>query len=73
MNAVQKQVNYRGVTREISDKYWNDEILPLLYPNWDTDKDKLINFHYLPVQIITRGANGFPKTLKIEISFGARE
>jgi len=46
LNAVQKQVNYRGVTREISDKYWNDEILPLLYPNWDTDKDKLINFHY---------------------------
>lgn len=46
LNAVQKQVNYRGVIREISDTYWNDEIIPLLYPNWDTDKDKLINFHY---------------------------
>lgn len=46
LNAIQKQVNYRGVTREISDTYWNDEILPLLYPNWDTDKDKLVNFHY---------------------------
>lgn len=46
LNAIQKQVNYRGVTREISDTYWNDEILPLLYPNWDTDRDKLVNFHY---------------------------
>jgi hypothetical protein len=46
LNAVQKQINYRGVIREISDTYWNDEILPLLYPNWDTDKDKLINFLY---------------------------
>ena len=46
LNAIQKQINYRGVTREISDTYWKDEILPLLYPNWDTDKDRLINFHY---------------------------
>lgn len=46
LNAVQKTVNYRGVTRDISDTYWNDEIIPLLHPNWDTDKDRLINFLY---------------------------
>ena len=46
LNAVQRQVNYRGINREISDSYWNDEILPRLYPNWDTDRDRLIQFNY---------------------------
>lgn len=46
LNAIQKQVNYRGITREISDTYWKDEIGPRLYPNWDSDKDKLIQLNY---------------------------
>lgn len=46
LNAIQKQVNYRGITRDISDTYWKDEIGPRLYPNWDSDKDKLIQLNY---------------------------
>jgi hypothetical protein len=46
LNAIQRQVNYRGITRDISDTYWKDEIGPRLYPNWDSDKDKLIQLNY---------------------------
>jgi hypothetical protein len=46
LNAIQKQVNYRGINRDISDSYWNDEILPRLYPIWDSDKDKLVQFNF---------------------------
>jgi hypothetical protein len=46
LNAVQRQVNYRGMTRDLTDSYWNDHIAPKLYPLWDSDKDKLILFTY---------------------------
>jgi hypothetical protein len=46
LNAIQKQINYRGITRDISDTYWKDEIGPRLYPNWDSDKDKLVQLNY---------------------------
>ena len=46
LNSVQKKVNYRGIEREITETYWIDHIGPLLYPNWDTDKDKLIQLNY---------------------------
>lgn len=46
LNAVQRQVNYRGMTRDLTDTYWNDHIAPRLYPLWDSDKDKLILFTY---------------------------
>lgn len=46
LNAIQRQVNYRGMTRELSDTYWNDHIGPRLYPSWDSDKDKLVLFTY---------------------------
>lgn len=46
LNAIQRQVTYRGITRDISDTYWKDEIGPLLYPNWDSDKDRLVQLNY---------------------------
>ena len=46
LNAIQKQINYRGITRDISDNYWKDEIGPRLYPNWDSDKDRLVQLNY---------------------------
>lgn len=46
LNAIQRQVNYRGIVRDITDTYWNDEIGPRLYPLWDSDKDKLIQFNF---------------------------
>ncbi len=46
LNAIQREVNYRGMIRDISDTYWNDHIGPKLYPLWDSDKDKLVLFTY---------------------------
>jgi hypothetical protein len=46
LNSVQKQINYRGIVKDISQEYWIDKIAPLLYPKWDTDKDKLIQLNY---------------------------
>jgi hypothetical protein len=46
LNAIQHQVYYRGMFRDIPDTYWKDEIGPRLYPLWDSDKDKLIVFTY---------------------------
>ena len=46
LNAIQRQINYRGITRDVSDTYWKDEIGPRLYPNWDSDKDKLVQLNY---------------------------
>ena len=46
LNAIQKQINYRGITRDISDNYWKDEIGPRLYPSWDSDKDRLVQLNY---------------------------
>jgi hypothetical protein len=46
LNAIQRQVNYRGMIRDLSDSYWNDHIGPRLYPMWDSDKDRLVVFTY---------------------------
>lgn len=46
LNSIQKLVNYKGIEREISHTHWTEHIGPLLYPNWDTDKDKLIQLNY---------------------------
>jgi len=46
LNSIQKIVNYKGIEREITHTYWTEHIGPLLYPNWDTDKDKLIQLNY---------------------------
>jgi hypothetical protein len=46
VNVIQRQIYYKGVYKEIPDSYWKDEIIPKLYPLWDTDKDKLIVFTY---------------------------
>tara|TARA_B100000963_G_C22636245_1_gene677777 strand:+ start:2084 stop:2959 length:876 start_codon:yes stop_codon:yes gene_type:complete len=43
-DAIQKTVTYRGVTKNITDTYWTSDIVPVLYPLWDSDKDKLVLF-----------------------------
>lgn len=46
VNAVQRQIYYRGIYKDVPEEYWRDEIGPKLYPLWDTDKDKLIFFSW---------------------------
>ena len=44
VDAIQKTVTYKNVTKNITDTYWTSDIVPVLYPLWDSDKDKLVLF-----------------------------
>ena len=41
LNAIERSIQYQGIRKEISDSYWESDISPLLYPLWDSAKDKL--------------------------------
>ena len=41
LNAFDKNIQYEGIMKTIDDDYWTKEIVPILYPMWDSDKDKL--------------------------------
>ena len=41
LNAFDKTIQLEGVMKTIDDDYWTKEIVPILYPMWDSDKDKL--------------------------------
>ena len=41
LNAFDKSIQYEGIMKTIDDDYWTKEIVPILYPMWDSDKDKL--------------------------------
>ena len=44
VNAITKVVQYQGVQKTIPDSYWTSDIVPAIYPTWDSDKDKLVLF-----------------------------
>lgn len=44
LNTLERTLAYKGVEKRISDSFWIDEIVPLLYPLWSSDKDKLEYF-----------------------------
>tara|TARA_B100001175_G_scaffold21255_1_gene15865 strand:- start:314 stop:1291 length:978 start_codon:yes stop_codon:yes gene_type:complete len=41
LNAIERSIQYQGIRKDISDTYWESDISPLLYPLWDSAKDKL--------------------------------
>ena len=41
LNAFDKTVQVEGVMKTIDDDYWTANIVPILYPLWDSDNDKL--------------------------------
>ena len=41
LNAFDKTIQCEGVMKTIDDDYWTSDIVPILYPLWDSDKDKL--------------------------------
>jgi len=43
-NVVQKQIFYKGIYKNIPENFWKSDVVSMLYPLWDTDKDKLIVF-----------------------------
>ena len=46
LNVIGQELSYNGIAKPIPQTYWTDTLTPLLYPTWDTDKDKLISFYY---------------------------
>tara|TARA_A100001388_G_scaffold120548_1_gene89044 strand:- start:281 stop:1150 length:870 start_codon:yes stop_codon:yes gene_type:complete len=46
LDVIAQELSYMGTSKPIPESYWKDTLLPLLYPDWDTDKDKLITFSY---------------------------
>lgn len=44
VNAVNRTISRKGVTKEIKDEFWASDIVPILYPMWDSDRDKLESF-----------------------------
>ena len=41
LNAFDKNIQVDGIIKTIDDGFWTKEIVPILYPLWDSDKDKL--------------------------------
>ena len=46
LNVIGQELSYNGIPKPIQQTYWTDTLVPLMYPTWDTDKDKLIAFYY---------------------------
>ena len=46
LDVINQEITYNGMPKAIPSTYWTDTLVPLLYPTWDTDKDKLILFVY---------------------------
>ena len=41
LNAFDKTIQHDGIIKTIDDDYWTKNIVPILYPMWDSDNDKL--------------------------------
>ena len=46
LDVIGQELSYNGIPKPIPATYWTDTLVPLMYPTWDTDKDKLIAFYY---------------------------
>ncbi len=46
LDVINQEISYNGMPKAIPSTYWTDTLVPLMYPTWDTDKDKLILFVY---------------------------
>ena len=46
LDVINQTIEYKGQEKVIPESYWKDTLLPFLYPNWDSDKDKLVMYSY---------------------------
>ena len=46
LNALNKTITYKNITKLISDSFWEQNFVPILYPMWDSDRDRLEIFSY---------------------------
>jgi len=46
VNALERIIIVDGKTEFIEETWWNDNIQPMLFPFWSSDKDRLIHLNY---------------------------
>ena len=46
LDVIAQELSYMGSSKPIPESYWKDTLSLLLYPDWDSEKDKLITFSY---------------------------
>ena len=47
LDVIAQELSYMGTAKPIPENYWKDTLVPLLYPEWDTDKDKLLSLIHI--------------------------
>lgn len=64
LDVINQEIEYNGTPKTIPESYWKDTLTPLLYPLWDSDKDKLITFQYFSNDSYTAKRRKYVKDFK---------
>ena len=64
LNAINKTMARNGVTKVISDDFWTKEIVPILYPLWDSDRDKLESYMRYKTGVSLMNKNKYQRNQK---------
>jgi len=64
LNASQKSITYKNKTHTITQDFWQQNFVNLLYPLWDSDKDKLEIFSYSSTGEVLITKNKYLKNFK---------
>ena len=64
LDVINQEIEYNGTPKTIPETYWKDTLTPLLYPLWDSDKDKLITFQYFTNDSYTAKRRKYVKDFK---------
>jgi len=66
LDVINQEIEYNGTPKTIPESYWKDTLTPLLYPLWDSDKDKLITFQYFTNDSYTAKRRKYVKDFKTD-------
>lgn len=64
LNALNKTITYKNITKLISDSFWEQNFIPVLYPMWDSDRDRLEIFSYSADGSVYIAKNKYVKDFK---------
>lgn len=64
LNALNKTITYKNITKLISDSFWEQNFMPILYPMWDSDRDRLEIFSYSSDGTVYLAKNKYVKDFK---------
>lgn len=64
LNASQRSITYKHKTQTISESFWQQNFVDVLYPFWDSDRDKLEVFSYSSTGQVLVVKNKYSKNFK---------